>query len=339
VKSLCSDRPSHRHPAAAAFAAASLITAILGVASAHAQGTAWPAARPIRWIVPYVAGGTPDFMSRALLTRLGELVGQQFIIDNRPGAGGNIGTEAIAKAAPDGYTIGIAAVSPFAINIALYGKRLPFDPNTDFEYLGLIATSPLLLIAHPSLPVRTVKDVVALARSKPGQLSYGSAGNGTSNHLVGEMFKAAAGVDVVHIPFKGTSQSLLATIGGEIELLIGQIPSTSTHVRSGKVRPIAVTSAARSPVLPEVPTFLESGVRLEAASWYGAAAPRGTPREIVARLNAEIGKALAANDVRTRFLQEGATTEPGTPEQFVAFMRAEQPKWAEAVRLSKAKLD
>jgi len=299
---------------------------------AAAKAPVWPV-RSVRFIVPYPPGGTADALARGLGAKLAEALGHTFVIDHRPGAGGNLGTDLGAKSAPDGYTIVLATLGPFAANVTLYPGKLPFDPARDFEPVSLIARSPLILVVHPSLPVRNVADLVKLARTRPGQMSYATPGNGTANHLVMEMFKQATRTDILHIPYKGTAQSLVALIGGDIELLIGQIPSTRAQIAAGRVRPLALSGARRNPALPEVPTFGESCVPgLDATSWFGVAAPANTPKEIVSRLHAEIARALGSPDLRSRYLTEGCEPESSTPAEFTAFIRQETVKWGTAVK-------
>jgi tripartite-type tricarboxylate transporter receptor subunit TctC len=322
--------------AVTAFAQAQ--TAPAASASAARAGT-FPV-KPVRFIVPYLAGGTADVLSRALGQKLGDAFGQQVVIDLRPGAGGNLGTELAAKSAPDGHTIVLATVGPFATNVTLYAGRMAFDPARDFEPVSLIARSPLVFVTHPSIPARNIAELVRLARSRLGQLSYATPGNGTANHLVMEMFKSTTGTDILHIPFKGTAQSLVALIGGEIELLVGQIPSTRAQLAAGRVRALALSGTRRSSALPQVPTFAEAGVAgLEATSWYGVAAPANTPRDIVGRLHGEIAKALASPDVRSRYQTEGAEAESSTPAEYAAFIREEVVRWGKAVRDSRTKLE
>lgn len=314
-----------------------LLAAVLAAQGVCAQSV-YPA-RPVRIVVSFLPGGTPDILARAVGAKLTEALGQQVVIDNRPGAGGNIGTEIVARAAPDGYTLIMAAASPFGINPTLYGAKMTFDPVRDFAPVAFIAKNPLLLIANLNLPARTMPELIALAKAQPGRLRYGSAGNGTSNHLAGEMLKLAAGIDLQHIPFKGTGPGITSLIGGEIELVMAQVPTGQPSVRAGRVRALAVTSAKRSPVLPDVPAMAETLPGFEALSWYGIAAPAGTPRAIVNRLNAEIVKALATPDLRARLEAEGAVPDASSPEEFAAFIRAEIPRWGQAVKASGAKLD
>ncbi len=296
--------------------------------------------RPIRFVAPYAPGGTTDLLTRAVAQKLTDALGVAVVVDNRPGAGGNIGAEIVAKSPPDGYTILMAPVSPMAINVSLYGAKLPFNPVKDFTPLTLVAKVPLVLIVHPSIPVRNVKDLVALAKTNPGKLTYGSAGNGSSNHLIGEMLKSAARIDMLHVPYKGGGPALVALLSGQLDLFIGQVPSTAPMVKAGRIRAVAISGAKRSPALPEVPTISESGLPgFEATSWYCIVAPAGMPKPIVARLHAELVKALNSADIRDRLIGEGANVETSTPDELMAFVRAEIPKWAKAVKDSGAKLD
>jgi tripartite-type tricarboxylate transporter receptor subunit TctC len=296
--------------------------------------------KPIRFIVPYAAGGTTDLLSRAIAQKLSEAVGQAVIPDNRPGAGGNLGAEIVAKSPPDGYTMLMAPVSPMAINVTLYGNKMTFDPEKDFAPVTLVAKVPLVLVVHPSVPVKTLTELIALAKAKPGQLNYGSAGNGSSNHLVGEMFKTAAGIDLVHIPYRGGGPGMMALVAGQIDMLVGQVPTVTPMVNAGRLRAIAVSGSKRSPALPEVPTMSESGLPgFDATAWYSIVVPAGTPKPIISRLHAELVKILKSPDIRDRLISEGADVETSTPEELADFIRAEIPKWAKAVKDSGSKLD
>ena len=289
--------------------------------------------RPIRLIIPFPPAGTADTLARGLGQKLGELYGQTLVMDNRPGAGGNLGTEVAAKSKPDGYTLVVATPGPFAANVTLQAGKLAFDPARDFEPISLLARSPLILITHPSIPVKSIADLLRLAKSRPGELNYATPGNGTANHLVMETFLKIAGIRITHIPFKGTAQSLVALLGGDIELLVGQIPSTRTQITAGRVRALAISGTRRSQVLPNVPTFAESGVRgVEATSWYGVAAPSGTPAQIVQRLAADIARAVASQDLKAKYVAEGVEPETNTPADFTAFIRAEVTHWGRAVK-------
>jgi tripartite-type tricarboxylate transporter receptor subunit TctC len=316
----------------------SLLGALLALAPQFAAAD-YPE-KPIRFIVPYAAGGTTDLLSRAIAQKLAEALGQGVVPDNRPGAGGNIGAEIAAKSAPDGYTILMAPVSPMAINVTLYANKMAFNPEKDFAPVTLVAKVPLVLVVHPSVPAKTLTELIALAKSKPGKLNYGSAGNGSSNHLVGEMFKTAAGIDMVHIPYRGGGPGMMALVAGQIDLLVGQVPTVNTMVSSGRLRAIAVSGAKRSPAMPEVPTMSESGLPgFDATAWYSIVVPAGTPAPIIARLNAELVKILKMPDIRERLISEGADVETSTPEELAAFVRAEIPKWSKAVKESGTKLD
>ena len=318
---------------------AGLVAVVFALAPHLAAAETYPE-RPIRFVVPYAAGGTTDLLSRAIAQKLSEAIGQPVVPDNRPGAGGNVGAEIVAKSPPDGYTMLMAPVSPMAINVTLYGNKMTFNPEKDFAPITLVAKVPLVLVVHPSLPVKTLQELIALAKSKPGQLNYGSAGNGSSNHLVGEMLKTAAGIDIVHIPYRGGGPAMMAVVAGQIDMLVGQVPTVASMVNSGRLRAIAVSGAKRSPALPEVPTIAESGLPgFDATAWYSIVVPAGTPKPIIARLHTELVKILNSPDIRARLISEGADVETSTPEELAAFVRAEIPKWAKAVKDSGAKLD
>jgi len=289
--------------------------------------------RTVRLLIPFPAAGTADTLARGVGQKLSEFYNQALVMDNRPGAGGNLATEIAAKSKPDGYTLVIATPGPFAANVTLQAGKLPFDPARDFEPISLLARSPLILVTHPSIPVRSIAELLRLAKSRPGELNYATPGNGTANHLVMETFNKVAGIRITHIPFKGTAQSLVALLGGDIELLMGQIPSTRAQIAAGRVRALALSGTHRSQVLPAVPTFAESGVRgVEATSWYGVAAPSGTPADIVRRLAADIAKAVASQDLRAKYVTEGVEPETNSPAEFSAFIRAEVTRWGKAVK-------
>jgi len=318
---------------------AGFAAAVVALAPQFAAAENYPE-KPVRFVVPYAAGGTTDLLSRAIAQKLAEAIGQPVVPDNRPGAGGNIGAEIVAKSPPDGYTILMAPVSPMAINVTLYGDKMTFNPEKDFAPVTLVAKVPLVLVVHPSVPVKTLQELIALAKSKPGQLNYGSAGNGSSNHLVGEMFKTAAGIDLVHIPYRGGGPGMMALVAGQIDMLVGQVPTVATMVNAGRLRAIAVSSAKRSPALPQVPTMAEAGLPgFDATAWYSIVVPAGTPKTIISRLHAELVKILKSPDIRERLISEGADVETTTPEELAAFIRAEIPKWAKAVKESGSKLD
>jgi tripartite-type tricarboxylate transporter receptor subunit TctC len=321
----------------AALAVAALLAARAG--EGQAQPAPWPV-KPLRLIVPYVPGGTPDFIARTLALRLQEQLGHGVVIENRGGAGGNIGTETIARAAPDGYTIGIGAVSPLAINVTLYAGRMPFDPTRDVTPITTIATNQLVLLVHPAMPAKRFEDILRLARAKPGFLNYGHAGSGTTNHLIGEMINQAAAIKVTPVAFKGAVFSMTSTMAGEIEMSWGQVPSGFLQIRSGKLRAIAVSGEKRTPSLPDVPTLAESGLPgFSVQSWYGIIGPAALPRELVNRINSETIKALAHPSVRDRLTEQGVETLGSTPEEFAAFIRSEIVKWERAVKLSGARVE
>jgi tripartite-type tricarboxylate transporter receptor subunit TctC len=289
--------------------------------------------RSIRFIVPFPPGGTSDVLSRGLAERLTRVFGHPVVLDFRPGAGGNLGTDLAAKAKPDGYTWVLATVGPFAANVTLNAGKLPFDPARDFEPLSLLAASPLILVTHPSMPIRNVADLVRLAKSRPGQLNYATPGPGTANHLVMETFNRLTGVKIAHIPYKGTAQSLVALIGGDIELLVGQIPSTGASIGSKRVRPLAISGEKRSKVLPEVPTFGQAGVKgVELVSWFGVALPAGTPKDIVSRAATEIVAAVTSPELNALYVSAGVEPETNTPAEYAAFIRGEVSRWGKAVR-------
>ncbi|HEX3170874.1 MAG TPA: tripartite tricarboxylate transporter substrate binding protein, partial [Burkholderiales bacterium] len=278
-------------------------------------------------------------VARVLALKLSEAMGQQVVVDNRPGAGGAIGADIVAKSPPDGYTMVTAVTSIMAINQFLY-RKLPYDPEKDFAPVTQVGSLPLILVIHPSLPAKNVREFIAIAKAKPGQLNYGSSGVGTATHMTTELFKAMAGVDLVHIPYKGSGQVMGDVIGGQLALIFDQIVSSLPHVQGGKLRMLAITSAKRFPSLPDLPTIAESGVPgYESISWAGVAVPAGTPKEIVARLHAEIVKVLAMPDIRERFLRDGIETIGSTPEQFSEHIRRERIKWAKVVKDSGAKAD
>jgi tripartite-type tricarboxylate transporter receptor subunit TctC len=318
---------------------AALAAAALALAPQFAAADGYPE-KPIRFVVPYAAGGTTDLLSRAIAQRLAEALGQAVVPDNRPGAGGNLGADIVAKSPPDGYTLLMAPVSPMAINVTLYGNKMSFNPEKDFAPVTLVAKVPLVLVVHPSVPVKNLPELIALAKAKPGRLNYGSAGNGSSNHLVGEMLKTAAGIDLVHIPYRGGGPGMMALVAGQIDLLVGQVPTVQAMVNAGRLRAIAVSGATRSPALPEVPTMSESGLPgFDATAWYSIVVPTGTPKPIISRLHAELVKILKSPDIRERLVSEGADVETSTPEELAAFVRSEIAKWSKAVRDSGTKLD
>jgi tripartite-type tricarboxylate transporter receptor subunit TctC len=296
-------------------------------------------AKTIRIVVPYPAGGTADMLARTIGQKMTESLGQQVIIDNRPGAGGNIGADLAARAAPDGYTFLMGTVATHAINPHLYAK-MPYDPAKDFAPIVLVATLPNLLVVNPSLPARSVKELIALAKAKPGELAFASAGNGTSQHLSGELFKKMTGVDMIHIPYKGSAPAVTDLVGGQVQLMFDNLPSSLPQVRAGKLRALAVTGPGRSPVLPDLPTLSEAGLPdFSITSWFALFAPAGTPVKILVRLNKEADKAIASKELRQQWMAQGIEPAGGTAEQLAAFRRIEASKWGKIARDSGARVE
>jgi len=331
----------HSH-ATRRFALGSIASAVvlgaglLGGTSALAQ--AYPT-KPVTIIVPFAAGGTTDILARIIGQALTAELGQPVVVDNRAGAGGNIGGQAAAKAAPDGHTLFMGTVGTHAINASLY-KKMPFDPVKDFAPLTRVANVPNLLVANPAQPYKSVKDLIAYAKANPGKVNFGSSGNGSSIHLSGELFKSLAKVDMQHVPYKGSAPAVTDLLGNQIGIMFDNMPSAIQHVRSGKLVPLAVTTAKRSPELPNVPTIAEAGVPgYEATSWFGMFAPAGTPAPVLAKLNAAIVKVLGQPDVKKKINEQGAEVYSETPEQFAAFIQAESVKWGKVVKESGASLD
>ena len=309
----------------------------LGAAPSMAQ-TPYPS-KPITMIVPFSAGGTTDILARVVGQALSTELGQSIIIDNRPGAGGNIGGQAAARAAGDGYTLFMGTVGTHAINEALY-KKMPFDPVKDFAPLTRVANVPNLLVAHPSQPFKTVKEMMAYAKANPGKLNFGSSGSGSSIHLSGELFKSLAKVDMVHVPYKGSAPAVTDLLGNQIAIMFDNLPSVIPHVRSGKLRAIAITTAKRSPELPDVPTIAEAGVPgYEAMSWFGLLAPAATPAPVLAKLSGALAKVLANPEVKKKIVDQGGEPVNETPAQFAAFIQSESVKWGKVVKSSGASLD
>lgn len=315
----------------ALLATIALITA--GFVSAQTYPT-----RQVRIVVPFPPGGTSDILARTIGARLSTPLGQPVVIENRPGAGGNIAADHVAKSAPDGYTL-IMGTSSLAISQSLY-KKLTYDLVQDFAPITQAVNYTNLLVVHPSAGVKSVDELLKLARAKPGSLSYGTAGNGTPPHMTGELFKAYTSVNIVHIPYKGGAPAIADLIAGQIPMMFDNVPPLLPHVRAGKIQALAVTSFARIAVLPDVPTLHELGLKdFDAVGWNGLLAPAGTPRDIVARLNTEVVRVLRIPEVRDQLTSQGADIVGNSPEQFAAWIRAEVKKWAEVVKVSGAKID
>ena len=315
--------------------AALLLTALLAAGDCAAQD--YPS-RPVRMVVPFAPGGSTDVLARIVGQKLTERSGQPVIIENRAGAGGNIGAEQVARSAPDGYMLLLGGV-PHAISASLYSK-LPYDLARDLAAVAEIASFPSAIVLHPSLPANSVKELIALARARPGRLSFGSAGNGSPNHLSLELFQTMAGVRMVHVPYKGSGQLVGDLLAGQVQLASMGLPVAVPHVHSGKLRAIAVTGAARSTLLPEVPTVSEAALPgFEVTSWYGVFAPAGLPADIVAKLNSEIGSAVTAAEVKERLAALGAEPSVKSPDQFGRYVRQEITKWAKVVKDSGAKAE
>jgi len=294
--------------------------------------------RPVRWIVPFAPSGPTDLMSRGVAEKLSQRLGQPFVVDNRAGAGGNIGAEVVAKSAPDGYTLMIGHVGTHAINSALYSK-IAFDPVRDFTPISLISTAPLALVVPVSVPAKDVKELIALAKARPGQLNFASAGNGGPTHLAGELFRFSAHIDIVHVPYKGNAAALTDLVAGRVQMFFSNLLTAMPHVRAGKLRAIGISTPKRTPQAPDLPTVAESGVPgFAAVPWYGALGPAGLPRPIVDKLNAEIGRALALPEMQER-LGQGLDLQSSTPEEFAALIKSELVKWRKVVRDSGAKVD
>lgn len=300
----------------------------------HAQD--YPA-KPIRMLNPLPAGGPTDILGRMIAQPVSEALGKPIVTENRPGAAGNIAADLAAKAAPDGYTLFIAGVGNFAVNVSLF-RKLPYDPLRDFAPIALLATAPYVVAVHPSLPVKSTRDLIALAKSKPGALNFGAVtGNGA--HLAAELFKTAAAINIVHIPYKGAVLATNDVISGLIQLTFASTPGVMPFVKSGKLRAIAITSAKRATGQPALPTVAETLAGFEATVWYGLVAPAGTPRAIIERLNGEIATAVKSPALRERLIAADYEPAVGTPEQFGAFMKSEIEKWGRAVRISGASAD
>lgn len=318
--------------------AASLGGALVSAAMSVEAQPAYPS-KPIRYIVPYPPGGPLDIVARGLAQKVGPSLGQQVIVDNRPGAGGNIGADAVAKAPADGYTILMGAVATHAINPHLY-RKLPYDPIRDFTPIALVTQVPNVLVVHPALPVKQVSDLIALARAKPGALSFGSGSTGSAGHLAGELFKVLAKVDMVHIPYKGAAPAVADLLGGQIHLMFDNLASALPHVKAGRLRAVAITTQERAAQVPELPTVAASGLAgFDVSTWFGVFGPAGLPQSILDRLHAEFADALKQPDVRAQLTALGAEPANLSPQAFGAFVKRELAKYETVVRASGARVD
>jgi tripartite-type tricarboxylate transporter receptor subunit TctC len=304
-----------------------LLAAIFAV-----QAQAFPD-KPVRLVVPYSAGGSTDLISRALGHKLSEMWGQTVVIDNRPGGSTIIATDIVADSAPDGYTLLVTTTS-FSIVPSLTDK-LPYDPAKDFEPITLVNTTPLVLVVNPGVPAKSVKELIALAKARPGELNFGSAGSGGSNHLAGELFNVMAGVKIVHVPYKGNAPALNDLVGGHVDIVFNGLTSAVPLIKSGRLRPLAVTSLTRADALPDVPTLDELGLKgFQATAWNGLSAPAGTPKSVIARINADVVKVLHSPELVERLKAEGSDPVGNSPEQFTAFLREETAKWSKVIKFA-----
>ena len=314
---------------------AKLLAVALTVAAGAACAQSYPT-KAVRLVVPFLAGGSTDIVGRTVAQKLNEMWGQPVVVDNRPGGGTTIGTEAVARAAPDGYTL-LVTPAPFTINPSLLGK-LPYDALNDFAPITLINTTPLVLVVNPGVPAKSVKELIALAKAKPGKLNFGSSGTGGSNHLAGELFNAMAGVKMVHIPYKGNAGALTDIVGGHLDVVYNGLTSALALIKGGKLRVLAVTSLQRTAALPDVPTLDELGLKgFEAVAWNGLSAPAKTPREVIAKINADVLKIVNSPELRERLKAEGSDPVGNSPEQFATFLRNEIAKWAKVIRVAGVK--
>ena len=333
---------AQRRVAIKSFAYGLIIATNLIAIQAHSQ-TAWPS-KPVKIVVPFAPGGTTDILARAMAPELSKAFGQSFIVENRAGAGGNLGSDIVAKSAPDGYTILMGTVGTHGINVALY-EKMPFDPVKDFAPITLIAGVPNVMVMNADkakqLNINNVADFIKVAKASPGKLNMASSGNGTSIHLAGELFKSMSGTYLVHFPYRGSGPALLDLVGGTMDVMFDNLPSALPHIKSGKLKALAVTSSQRSAVLPDVPTVEEAGKLkgYEASSWFGLLAPAGTPPDIVSRLQQESAKAMNNPAVKEKLLSQGAMPGGNTPADFSKMIDFEIKKWAQVVKVSGAKVD
>ena len=320
------------------LASAWLAASCVALTASAADAQTYPS-KSIRFVVPFPPGGIADVMARVFGQKFADSWNQPVVIENRTGAGGNIGAEVVAKSPPDGYTLVMGSIGTHAVNVSLF-SRMPYDPVRDFAPVALTMEADGLLVLHPSVPVKTLKELIALSRARPGQLAYASAGNGTAGHLAGELFKSMAKVDIVHIPYKGNVPAITDLVGGQTSMLFATLPTVLPLAKAGKLHALAVTGAQRNPATPDVPTMAESGLPgFEVTNWIGVFAPAGTPADVVAKLNAEIMRIMRLPDVQSRLANEGAKFRPTTPNEFAAFVKAEIAKWGKLIRDSGVKVD
>jgi len=314
-----------------------------------ATAATWPVAtlaqpasfpnKPVRIVVPFPPGGPLDATGRAIAQKLSEAWGQSVVVDNRPGAGGNIGADLVAKSPPDGYTVVMGALSTHAVNTSLY-PSMPYDAVRDFAPITLVAVTPNVLVVNPALPVHSVAELVAYAKANPNKLSFGSGSNGSAGHLAGELFKVDTGIDVVHVPYKGAAPAMQALLAGDTQFMFDNLASSMPQAKAGKLRALAVTTSKRSSLVPDLPTMAESGLAgFDISTWFGLLAPAGTPPEVIAKWNADVVKILKSPEMRERLVAQGAEAAPTTPAEFAAFIAAEVPKYAKIVKASGAKVD
>lgn len=314
------------------------VLAIIALCAAKAFGQDYPI-KPVRLIIPFAPGGSNDILGRMIGTKLAEAMGQQVVIDNRAGAGGSIGVELAAKSAPDGYTLVIGHIGTLAVNPTLY-KKLPYDPIKDLQTISMLAKVANIMVVHPSLPAKSVRELIALAKAKPGMLVYGSGGNGGAGHLATEYFKLMAKIDIEHIPYKGTAPAIIDLLAGQTQLVFGGIPGIGGHIRNGRLRALGVSTSKRLTIFPEVPTVAEAGVPgYEATQWYGVLAPAGTPNWVVARLNREIVHTLQNPQIQQRLADDGSEPLASTPEEFTAFIKSETARWAPVIKAAGIRAD
>ena len=312
---------------------------IATVSNAWAAAVSDYPARPIRLIVPIAAGGSVDIAARNIAARLSDAMGQQVVVDNRTGAGGTIGADIAAKSAPDGYTMVMGSSSTFGVNPTLY-RKIPYDAIRDFAPVSMVSYAPNVLVLHPSVPAKSIKELIALARAQPGKLNFASSGTGGSPHLAGELFKLVAKVDITHIPYKGTGQSVADLIGGQVQMSFGSVIALLQYIKTDRLRPLAVTTAKRVTALPDVQTFAEAGYPgMEITAWNGILVPAVTPKPVVQKLNREIVKILSQPEVKAQFLAQGAETGANSPEEFAAYIRNEIEKWGRVVKAAGLRVD